>query len=62
MGGAGLDYTIPRTWLFLPLLFRHRLCRAIKVEKLKVQIAEAKKAFDDIQGTPEGLAKGRTAS
>src|SRR5260370_5965674 len=31
---------------------------AEQVEKLKADVAEAKKAWDGIRGTPEGLAKG----
>lgn len=58
MGGAGLAYYVPDQLV--------RLSGSVPpppaetVEKLKAQVAEAKKAWDSIRGTPEGLK--RTAS
>ena len=55
MGGAGLAYYVPDQLV--------RLSGSVPpppaetVEKLKAQVAEAKKAWDSIRGTPEGLKR-----
>ena len=57
MGGGGLDYYDPS--MLVQALGRRcprRLSK--KVEQLEAKVAEAKKAWDAIRGTPEGLAKG----
>ena len=56
MGGGGLAYYDPA---MLVRLSRRRCPPppAEQVEKLTAEVAEAKKAWDAIRGTPEGLAK-----
>ena len=55
MGGGGLDYYVPSMLV--------RLSSDLppppqdQVEKLQAEVAEAKKAWDAIRGTPEGLKK-----
>jgi cytochrome c553 len=56
MGGGGLDYYNPSMLVTLTGDFPPP--PAEQVEKLKAEVAEAKKAWDAIRGTPEGLAKG----
>jgi len=57
MGGGGLDYYDPA---MLVKLSAENFTQAPKekVEKLQAEVAEAKKAWDAIRGTPEGLARG----
>jgi hypothetical protein len=56
MGGSGLDYYDPS--LLLALSSEGPPPPAEQVAKLKAEVAEAKKAWDAIRNTPEGLAKG----
>jgi hypothetical protein len=53
MGGAGLAYYVPDQLVRLGGTLPP--APAETVEKLKVEVAEAKKAWDAIRGTPEGL-------
>ncbi|HMC65789.1 MAG TPA: DUF1549 domain-containing protein [Gemmataceae bacterium] len=56
MGGGGLDYYDPA---MLVVLATHLPSVASgQVEKLKVQVAQAKKEWEAIRGTPHGLSKG----
>jgi hypothetical protein len=56
MGGGGMDYYDPS--MLLALSSQIPPPPPEQVEKLKAELAEAKKAWDAIRGTPEGLAKG----
>jgi hypothetical protein len=56
MGGGGLDYYDPAMLLRLSTSLPPP--PAEQVAKLKAEVEEAKKAWDAIRGTPEGLAKG----
>ncbi len=56
MGGGGLDYYDPSRLLRLSTALPAP--PAEQVEKLRTELAESKKAWDLIRGTPEGLAKG----
>ena len=56
MGGAGLDYY--DTSMLVVLSGDLPPPPAEQVEKLKAEVAQAKKEWDAIRGTPEGLAKG----
>ena len=53
MGGGGLDYY--DTSMLVRLSAKLPPVPAEEVEKLKAELAEAKKAWDGIRGTPEGL-------
>jgi len=53
MGGGGLDYY--DSAMLVKLTKEMPPVDAAKVEKLKAELAEAKKAWDAIRGTPEGL-------
>jgi cytochrome c553 len=55
MGGGGLDYYDPS--MLVALTSDLPPPPAEKVEKLKAELAQAKKEWDAIRGTPEGLAK-----
>ncbi len=55
MGGGGLDYYDPS--MLLPLSTTPPPPPADQVAKLKARVAEAKKAWDKIRGTPEGLKR-----
>ncbi len=55
MGGGGLDYYDPS--MLVKLATAPSPAPAEQVEKLKAEFAEAKKAWDAIRGTPEGLKK-----
>jgi hypothetical protein len=60
MGGGGLDYYDPA--MLVPLSTTMEAAPKEQVDKLEAQVAEAKKAWDDIRGTPAGLklnAEGR---
>ncbi|MCI0455627.1 MAG: PSD1 and planctomycete cytochrome C domain-containing protein [Gemmataceae bacterium] len=56
MGGGGLDYYDPS--MLVTLSTDLPPVPTEQIEKRKVEVAEAKKAWDAIRGTPEGLAKG----
>ncbi len=56
MGGGGLDYYDPS--MLVVLSGDLPAPPAEKVQELEAKVAEAKKAWDAIRGTPEGLAKG----
>ena len=56
MGGGGLDYYDPA--MLVRLSNDAAPPPADRVEKLTAEVAEAKKAWDAIRGTAEGLAKG----
>jgi mono/diheme cytochrome c family protein len=56
MGGGGLDYYDPS--LLVRLAGEVPPAPAEEVAKLEGEVAEAKKAWDAIRGTPEGLKKG----
>jgi len=56
MGGGGLDYFDPG--MLVPLKKGVPPVDASKLEKLREEVAAAKKAWDSIRGTPEGLSKG----
>ncbi len=56
MGGGGLDYYDPS--MLVALSGYVPPAPSEQVEKLKAEVAEAKKAWDAIRGTPEGLEKG----
>ena len=61
MGGGGLDYYVPT--MLVRLTGELPPPPAAEVAKLKAEVAEAKKAWDAIRGTPEGLKpRRRTAS
>ena len=53
MGGGGLDYYDPA--MLVKLTSAAPPMPAEQLEKLKAELAEAKKAWDAIRGTPEGL-------
>ncbi|RBP40593.1 cytochrome c [Roseimicrobium gellanilyticum] len=53
MGGGGLDYYDPA--MLVALSTTMEAAPKEQVEKLQTQVAEAKKAWDDIRGTPAGL-------
>jgi cytochrome c553 len=55
MGGGGLDYYDPA--MLVPLSADLPPVPAEKVEKLKAEVAQAKKEWEAIRGTPEGLEK-----
>jgi cytochrome c553 len=55
MGGGGLDYYNPQ--MLVRLTTDIPPPPADKVKKLKAEVAEAKKKWDAIRGTPEGLKK-----
>ncbi len=55
MGGAGLDYYDPAK--LIPLSGDVPPPQGEAVEKLKAEVAAAKKEWDAIRGTPEGLKK-----
>jgi cytochrome c553 len=55
MGGGGLDYYDPS---MLMVLSTGGTAPREQVEKLTAEVAQAKKEWDAIRGTPEGLAKG----
>lgn len=60
MGGAGLDYYDPK--LLVRLASYSPQAPSARLEELQAKVAEAKKAWDGIRGTPEGLkiaANGR---
>ena len=54
MGGAGLDYYDPN--MLVQFSFKAPAPPAEKLAKLETDIAQAKKAWDEIRGTPQGLA------
>lgn len=56
MGGGGLDYYDPA--MLVELASEALDVPKEKIESLKTQVADAKKAWDSIRGTPEGLARG----
>ena len=56
MGGSGLDYYDPK--MLMSIAFDAPPVPVDKVEKLAAEIAAAKTAWEDIAGTPEGLALG----
>jgi hypothetical protein len=56
MGGGGLDYYDPS--MVMTMSADLPAVSAELVEKRKAELAEAKKAWDAIRDTPEGLAKG----
>jgi cytochrome c553 len=56
MGGGGLDYYDPSMLVALGADLPPP--PAEQVQKLKAEVAQAKKEWDAIRGTPEGLAKG----
>jgi len=53
MGGGGLDYYDPA--MLVKLTSAAPPAPAAEVQKLTAEVAEAKKAWDAIRGTPEGL-------
>ena len=53
MGGGGLAYYVPEN--LVKLEGKAVAASANEVEKLQKQVAQAKKAWDEIRGTPEGL-------
>ncbi len=55
MGGGGLDYYDPS--FLVALTSNLAPVPAEQLEKLKAEVAQAKKEWDAIRGTPEGLAK-----
>jgi hypothetical protein len=57
MGGGGLDYYDPSMLVKLSSA-NFTAPPEEKVKKLEAEVAEAKKAWDAIRGTPEGLARG----
>jgi hypothetical protein len=57
MGGGGLDYYDPSMLVKLSSA-NFTAPPEEKVKKLEAEVAEAKKAWDGIRGTPEGLARG----
>jgi hypothetical protein len=56
MGGGGLDYYVPT--MLVTLSGDAPTAPSKKIQELTAQVEEAKKAWDAIRGTPEGLAKG----
>jgi len=56
MGGGGLDYYEPK--LQLTLSTKKSAPPAADVEKLSKELAQAKKEWDAIRGTPEGTSRG----
>jgi cytochrome c553 len=56
MGGGGLDYYDPS--MLMTLSTGGKPPPRDQVEKLTAEVAQAKKEWDAIRGTPEGLAKG----
>jgi len=56
MGGGGLEYYDPS--MLVRLSGDAPAAPEQKVRALEAKVAEAKKAWDSIRGTPEGLAKG----
>jgi len=56
MGGGGMDYYNPK--MLITLASDVPAAPAEQVEKLRAETDEAKKAWDAIRGTPEGLAPG----
>ncbi len=56
MGGGGLDYYAPTE--LVTLNQKVPPAPAEEVEKLTTNVEAAKEAWDNIRGTPEGLAKG----
>jgi len=57
MGGGGLDYYDPA--MLVVLTTRLSAVPNEKVQNLKVAVAQAKKEWEAIRDTPEGLSKGR---
>ncbi|MCW1914770.1 DUF1553 domain-containing protein [Luteolibacter sp. GHJ8] len=57
MGGGGLDYYDPKN--LIPLSTQPPPPPADQVAALEAKVAETKKAWDEIRGTPEGLKPGR---
>jgi Protein of unknown function (DUF1553)/Protein of unknown function (DUF1549)/Planctomycete cytochrome C len=57
MGGGGLDYYNPAMLVKLTSYEAPKVPQE-KVDKLQAEVDEAKKAWDEIRGTPEGLAPG----
>ncbi len=60
MGGAGLDYYDPK--MLIRLASYRPAAPSEKLKQLEAEVAVAKKAWDEIRGTPEGLklaANGR---
>ena len=55
MGGGGLDYYDPS--MLVALTVAGPPVPAEQIEKLKTELAQAKKEWDAIRGTPEGLEK-----
>ncbi|MFZ4610985.1 MAG: DUF1549 domain-containing protein, partial [Gemmataceae bacterium] len=58
MGGGGLAYYVPEN--LVKLEGKIVPASSEKVEKLQQQVAEAKKIWDEIRGTPEGLKPDST--
>src|SRR5262249_33954028 len=56
MGGGGLDYYDPS--MLMILTTGGKPVPREQGEKLTAEVAQAKKEWDAIRGTPEGLAKG----
>ncbi|MBN9522031.1 PSD1 domain-containing protein [bacterium] len=56
MGGGGLDYYVPEA--LVRLSGEAPAAPAAEVAKAKAELETAKKAWDAIRGTPEGLKKG----
>jgi hypothetical protein len=56
MGGGGLDYYDPA--MLVTLATPLPKAPTARLDKLKDEVAQAKKAWEAIRGTPEGLAKG----
>ncbi len=56
MGGGGLDYYDPS--MLVKLSTAATPAPAEQIEKLKLEVAQAKKEWDAIRGTPHGLEKG----
>lgn len=56
MGGGGLDYYDPS--MLVRLVGAVPAASPEEVAKLEAEVAEAKKAWDAIRGTPEGMKKG----
>jgi len=54
MGGGGLDYYVPSLLVKLSTSGEDDT-PAEQLESMKAKVAEAKQAFEDIRGTPEGL-------
>lgn len=58
MGGSGLDYYDPKLLVLTSAASVAPAVPAEQLEKLRAEVAAAKKAWDEIRGTPEGLALG----